>query len=373
MPPGDLRVSWLPAAPAYGVVSFLRYWQCLAREAAGRPGLSVECPLGSPRARAVRRGFLGRSWQARVEYPLRLWWRGLASVVHLHAQSILHLASYLPRGVRTVVTVHDLLPLAHLGSMRPGRRRRYLSRLRALAGIDRIVVPTRHVGLDVERRLGVDPARLVVLPLGVATQLGPGPGTRPAAVAGLQGETWVLSLGTAEPRKGLDLLPRFLRALRARGLSPGLVRAGQALPAELATELGEVLEGRPFVQLGPVSDEVLGWLYRHAALLVFPSKGEGFGLPVLEAMSAGCPVVAARIPAVEEVAGAAAHFFAPGDAVAAAAEAALLLEDAGARASSVERGRARAGEFSWGRHLDGLVEVYRELAVAGPERGLARR
>jgi glycosyltransferase involved in cell wall biosynthesis len=135
--------------------------------------------------------------------------------------------------------------------------------------------------------------------------------------------------------------------------------AGQAGP--LAATAGEL--GIELSILGAVPETVLSGLYGHATLLCMPSRDEGFGLPVLEAMSVGLPVVASDIPAVREVGGDAVVRFAPRDARALAAALTHTLKDPARRSELGRRGAARAAAFTWEATAAATVRAY-EHAVS---------
>jgi glycosyltransferase involved in cell wall biosynthesis len=213
---------------------------------------------------------------------------------------------------------------------------------------DRIICPSHDTARDVVEWLGVDEKRIRVIPNGVDTHFFE---THPTPE--LPTVPYVLFVGTQERRKNLERLEEAIEDLRGRGFPHELVLVG-------ADAWGDVRIGKPFVrQLGRVSDSRLRELYANAACLAIPSLHEGFGLPALEAMAAGTPVVAGRAGALPEVTGDAAVLVDPLD----TADIALGLERA-IMGGSAERdaGRRRAALFTWEKTAAATLAVYRELA-----------
>jgi glycosyltransferase involved in cell wall biosynthesis len=240
----------------------------------------------------------------------------------------------------SVLTIHDLSPwrpdIPGAYSTRIRRRTPLLLRL----GIATMVIaPTQTVRSELLARFRVPPERVVVVPEG-AWACPAEPVRRP--------RPYFLFVGSDQPRKNLRTVVEAWRTLRDRA---GLVVIGAAAkPSE--DELGlEYVAG--------VSDTELARWYAGAAALVYPSLYEGFGLPVVEAMAAGAPVIASRDPALLEVAGGSAVHVGANDprAIAAAMEAML---DPDQRRKWIEAGRRHAAQFTWQRSARQTREVYAE-------------
>ncbi len=184
----------------------------------------------------------------------------------------------------------------------------------------------------------------------------------------LPGDTtrYVLAIGTAEPRKDLPSLVRAFGAVASRQRDVALVLAGPQGWGSAA--LADAIAQSPFrsriVVTGYVAD--LGRLLRGATLLAYPSLYEGFGLPTLEAMAAGVPVVTTTAGALPEVVGDAAVTVPPGDSDALGAALDRLLGDEGERLELVERGHKRASMFTWEACAKGLTDLYEEASGRRP-------
>ena len=273
---------------------------------------------------------------------------------------------------RCVVTVHDVIPLLLPGTFTLRHRavvRLALARVRQKA--DLIIVPSLAVQRDVVEQLGVPAGRVAVSPHGCE------PRFRPAAdPAGLRRvaerydlpQRYVLAVGTLEPRKNLTTLLQAFARLRSAGTldpAPGLVLAGPRgwLDEPIFAAVRSLgLEDCVHVP-GFVDDDDLPVLYSGAELLAFPSLKEGFGLPLLEAMASGVPVVASNCSAMPEVAGDAAVLVDPLDAGALAAAIGDVLRDGALRARLQAAGIARARQFTWEAAAQRALEAYRRVAA----------
>ena len=248
-----------------------------------------------------------------------------------------------------VVTIHDLVSLRFPETMAAWNRaylRRTLPRVAAAA--DRVIAVSGDTADDLERLLHVPHSRIRVVPNGIQARFFGTPSV-PTPVSG----PYILFVGTIEPRKNLPRLVEAYQLLRSAGRTERLVIVG-------AKGWNDVRVDRTSVELlGRVSDETLHALYAGASCLVIPSLHEGFGVPVVEAMAAGCPVVAAIAGALPEVCGDAAVMVDPLDPRAIAAGIEQALEDAD---NLRLRGRARAERFGWPRVAASVAAVYRELA-----------
>ena len=271
------------------------------------------------------------------------------------------------RGAAQVVTIHDLFFLQHPERTRAEIRRDYA----ALAGeharrADAVITSTHHTKRLVGDRFGVPPAQIHVC--------APGPpvwqalGRAPHVPAG----GCILFLGTLEPRKNVGvLLDAYVSLLARRPDAPRLVLAGRATP-EAASWLDRLthapLEGRAF-HIGYVPDEQQEALFASARLLVLPSLDEGFGLPVLAAMSAGIPVIVSNRGSLPEVVGAAGVLIEPDDTDALAHEIDRLTTDDDFAAERGAAGLAQARTFSWARAAETLHHAYRDAVARRRARG----
>ena len=288
----------------------------------------------------------------------------------LRSAEILHATNHVAvppagDGQRLVVTVHDLA-FDRFPSLFP-RTWRTLYRLGLRAAVkraDAILTPSRNTAEDVLSRTAVDPGKLHVVPL--AASLPTGELDAEEVLARLKVPSpYVLFVGTLEPRKNLVRLVRAYRRVAANGFPHALVLAGplgwnhESLMRELALQgPGEI------AMTGPLSGEELDAVYRAADVFAYPSMYEGFGLPVVEAMSRGVPTVASTTSAVPEVAGDAAIGVNPRSVREIAQAIESLLADVDLADKMAARGRARAERFSWDETARLTLDVYERVLGA---------
>jgi glycosyltransferase involved in cell wall biosynthesis len=267
------------------------------------------------------------------------------------------------RGCGLVVTVHDTVPWTHpdgLTRRGVGWHRRMIGRAARRASA--LVVPTAAVADDLPRHVPCQ-ERVHVVGAGVSQAVACPPEEAAEIVIRLGlPPRYVLAVGTLEPRKGIDTLLAALAAPDAPDLP--VVLAGQSGwgrvdPAALARESG-LDPGRVHV-LGRISDPELAVVLHGAAVLAAPSRAEGFGLPVLEAMAAGVPVVHSDAPALIEVAGGAGVTVKRDDPAALAAALRAVLSDSGQADNMIAAGRRRAERFTWEAAARRVWSIHVEL------------
>jgi alpha-1,3-rhamnosyl/mannosyltransferase len=321
----------------------------------------------------ARRPWAEESLDARFRWKLidarDPWWHLLAArAANRECDAFLSSNSYLtPRFLRIpgVVVVYDLVTFEP--SMRPNRRSTVIERLTLGGAVRRsaaiLAISTATADALIARfpkarertvvaLLGVTPALAVELAADESQTLPPG--------------GFVLSVGTLEPRKNL---PRLVAAYS--GLDPALQAAHPlVVVGARGWQTGETLDalrslGSRCVRLGHVPDAALAELYRRCAVFCYPSLGEGFGLPVLEAMAAGAAVLTSNISSLPEVGGDSVEYADPFDVGDIAAALQRLLDDPERRAQLSQRATARALEFSWKRFAEITLDTLDRAATDG--------
>lgn len=312
-----------------------------------RPNVSVERKLAPARP-------LWAMWD-RVQFPPVEW---LVDCDVFHATNFIAPPS---RKVPIVVTVHDINFVHHPEAVTPGVRRMarllpdILRRASAIISVSaftcqELVSWLPEVGHKITVIHNGSHARVAASGAGASA----GPGASPP---------YALMLGTLEPRKNLPLALDALRILRRRGVDLRLVLAGgKSSLLDVPALLRKRGLGEPEVtRTGYIDDARVAALLGGARVLVFPSLYEGFGMPLLEGMEAGVPVVGVRAGATPETVGEAGLLVAPGDAEAFADAMEQAAFDDGVRARLIPAGRAQAAKFTWERAALATLDLYRRV------------
>jgi glycosyltransferase involved in cell wall biosynthesis len=283
-----------------------------------------------------------------------------------HTQYILPV--YVPRRTRVFTHIHDVSFERFPEYVR--RSDRFFLSLcipRTMRRSDRIIVPSEFTRREVMETFRVPEERIAVVRNAVEERFrAPVSSERILRVREAYGlpERFVLSVGTMQPRKDIPTLIRAFASVADRLPDMMLVLAGRRGGYHYDTGIdGSIAEsglsGRILFP-GYVDDEDLPALFASARLLVFPSRYEGFGLPILEAFSAGVPVVASDIPPFREVGDDAIAYFDPGTIATLSEEMYTLLTDERRRRHVTEKGRERSLSFSWERSAALLSDLYRD-------------
>jgi glycosyltransferase involved in cell wall biosynthesis len=251
-----------------------------------------------------------------------------------------------------VVTIHDLAFETHPEDFAPRTRRKFRWLVPfAARSADRVICDSRFTAVDLVERYGVREDRIRVI--GLAPSLAVGDARPPSG-------PYLLGVGDLRIKKDFVTLVAAWRRLRERaGLEHRLILAGA--DAGEGPRLAAAAGGHPLELTGYVTDRELDALMRGADLLVHPSRHEGFGLVLLEAMARGTPVVAAFTSSLPEAAGSAAAYFEPGAVGALAELIGDLLGDDERRVDLIARGYERVAGCSWRATAQATADVYREL------------
>lgn len=263
---------------------------------------------------------------------------------------------------RTVTTVHDLTTLRFYN---PDKNRTVFVIKQKIFGfvIKRavrraaaVLAPSEFTKTDLLAYAKI-PADKVTVTLEAADPITDPPSPLPD----LQNKQFIMYLGRPTPHKNLERLIEAFRQLQVDRPALHLVLAGKKDANYERIEAAAKARGiNNLVFTGFISEGELRWLYENCAAYVFPSLAEGFGLPGLEAMVHGAPVVSSNASCLPEIYGDAAHYFDPNDVPAMAAAIGEVLDDEQLRQALIGRGRGRAARFSWRRMAEQTLEVYRQ-------------
>src|SRR2546428_7647513 len=308
--------------------------------------------------------------RSRVSPVSRHWWSiGLPRYIRSNSIDLFHGTNFevpLRKVCPTVLTIHDLSMLLYSETHEARLVRRARRRLPLMArAATMIVTPTESVRQEVHEHLQIPLERIAAVPEAARScfrRLEAAQTVQTRNRLGIQ-EEFLLFVGTVEPRKNLNTLVRALEeVLRVREQPLQLVIAGREgwLVDDLFADLKRSPAAKNILFTGYLNDEDLCALYSSCAVFVYPSLYEGFGLPPLEAMASGAPVIASRIPSIEEVVGPAARLVSP-ESVAELTEAIVeLLSSEGTREELSGAGSRCAAEFSWTRTANLTRGVYAE-------------
>jgi glycosyltransferase involved in cell wall biosynthesis len=301
----------------------------------------------------------------------RRWWTiGLPLYVRRQQLSLYHGTNYnipLWRQCPSVVTVHDLSLLLYPETHREDlvmRARRRLPTMTRIA--DHVITDSASVKREIHEHLGTAEEKVTVVPLAPRRIFQP---SNPQEIRETLKrfkveDQFILFVGTVEPRKNLLTLVRaFDELMRETDLRPQLVIAGQKgwLTDELYKHVEQSALKERVLFTGYISDEDLRALYSACLVSVYPSLYEGFGLPPLEAMACGAPVITSRIPVIMETSDGAAQLIDPTNVKELTSALVELLTSEDRRQQLSEKGLQRAAEYTWERTAQQTLKVYRDV------------
>jgi len=306
-----------------------------------------------------------------VNQVTRHWWTiGLPLYIKRARLDLFHGTNYdVPvwGGCPTVLTIHDLSQLLFPETHEERRVRRARRRLPVMSRrATMIITPTEAVKSEVCEHLRVPRDKVIVVNEAPRRSFRPMPLAQASATVrrlGIEDE-FILYVGTIEPRKNLiTLVKAFEEVLRSTTLRPQLVIAGKKgwLTDELFACIDSAKLGHSLRLTGYLGDADLRALYSACRVMVYPALYEGAGLPTLEAMACGAPVITTNTPAIVEMVGDKARLFAPEDFRALAQQLVELLTNPAMRESLSRAGIEHVARFTWERAAHQTLEIYRQL------------
>lgn len=286
-----------------------------------------------------------------------------------HRLDVFHSPDFIPPALATarrIITVHDLTFLYYPDLLTAESRRYYADQIGwAVTVADHIIADSHATRNDIIKLLGVVPERITTIHLAAddtfSADYDPTAIRQTAAEYGV-GEGFILFVGTLEPRKNLEmLLGAYHRLRKERGIIVPLVLVGSKgwFYENIFQEIARLELTDSVRHLTGIPDVKLAHLYRAAGVLVFPSWYEGFGLPALEAMHGGCPVVSANRGSLPEVVGNAGILLDPDDANTWVGAIEKVLCDSELAERMRLAGLTQARQFSWDKTAEATLAIYR--------------
>jgi len=285
---------------------------------------------------------------------------------------LLHTPNYvlMPFDGPALTTVHDLSWLSYPDA-HPVERVKFLDRHlpKTLARADLVLTDSEFIAAEIATRFALPRAKIRAIPLGVDAAYHPRTAEEILATLAkhrLEHSAYLLVVATLEPRKNLARLVRAYAALptATKARHPLVIVGARGwLNHELERTLTPLEAAGTVRRLGYVGEDELPALYAGAHAFAFPSLYEGFGLPVLEAMASGVPVLTSNVSSLPEVAGDAALLIDPNDEDALREGLVRLLDDSAWRTNASARGLARSRDYPWSRCVDATIDAYRAVNV----------
>ena len=355
-------ITWIPEHNSAASFSMRRFWLALAD--AARPEdryepISVIEPTEENRQAGLY-GRISRAFQRNVSYPALVRKNFQGEIAHVLDHSWADMLDHVPSQAKRVITVHDLIPLRFPGELSKIQQSRFRRRLAQLSSAHAIIAVSDYTKSEIIDLFGIHSDLIHVIPNGVSP-IPHDPTIRSASrnpLARADSPFRIGSIGSVLLRKNLGVLPKILSELQKRtGRKIILERAGELLPSQLAANIREVIGEKSLVETGTLSESSLAGYYERQDVILFPSLYEGFGLPVIEAMAIGVPVVSSSSSSLPEVGGECVLYASPDDYQGFASQLAIvangeLPEDWRVNAMQWSR------EFTWRRSLESVFSVY---------------
>lgn len=352
-------------AQVFGGIS--RYFASLATHVAASPGVEAHVVAPVHRNEYLRHapaGIVHGVYLPPLPRTERLWLHVNQAIFPLAARArdpqVVHETYYaakptygsaIPRVVTVFDMIHELWPDSFPGSDETRETKR-----RAIQRADHVICISESTRRDLLRLIDLRAERTSVVHLGFDALP-----TR-ASLPEIAGVPYLLYVGVRNRYKNFaGMLRAFAGSRHARDMRLVCFGGGTFRPEELSDMHSLGISRDRVVQVGG-GDEVLGTLYANAVAFVYPSLYEGFGIPPLEAMGLGCPVIASNTSSIPEVVGDAAEYCEPADATSIAAAIDRVLGSAELRRDLVQKGRIRSSAFSWGECASQTVQIYKELS-----------
>jgi glycosyltransferase involved in cell wall biosynthesis len=280
-------------------------------------------------------------------------WEQLELPASVGRHVLVSLGNTAPLVSRNVVTIHDAAVFAMPEAFSRSFRTWYRVLIPALGRTAlRVITISDFSRKELSHWAGIAPEKIVVVPQGCEHIVHTAPDAKVFNRVPVRPGSYILAVGSQAPHKNISLL---LQALRRMKEAPPLVLAGRVNPRVFGSTAAP--EGNGVHATGYVTDAELRALYDNACCFVFPSLYEGFGIPPLEAMACGCPVIAARAAALPEVCGDAALYCNPFDADDLATQIRLLMQSPAQRGELRERGVERARRSTWDQAVSRLLVI----------------